>query len=64
MDPHEQEIWLELKPGKALRVRMAVIEEGLPSPGESENQRQPYLGEILMGARRMAASEISMTRPF
>lgn len=61
---NELEIWIELKPGKAVRVRMAVVEEGLPSPGESHHERQPYLGEILMAARRITQERISIDPPF
>ncbi len=61
---NELEIWIELKPGKAVRVRMAVVEEGFPSPGESNNERQPYLGEILMAARRITDERISTDPPF
>ncbi|MCU0751426.1 MAG: hypothetical protein MUC40_00070 [Akkermansiaceae bacterium] len=61
---NELEIWIELKPGKAVRMRMAVVEEGLPSPGESNNERQPYLGEILMAARRISQERISIDPPF
>lgn len=64
MDANELEIWIELKPGKAVRIRLSVFEEGLPSPGESDNQRQPYLGEILMTARRLNADGISLHKPF
>lgn len=64
MDPNELEIWIELKPGKAVRVRMAVFEEGLPSPGESDNQRQPYLAEILMTSRRLNVERILLHKPF
>jgi hypothetical protein len=60
----ELEIWIYLKPGKAVRVRMAVVEEGLPSPGESDHERQPYLGEILTAARRITEERISIERPF
>ncbi|MDP3850102.1 MAG: hypothetical protein Q8Q59_06350 [Luteolibacter sp.] len=61
---NELEIWVELKKGKAVRVRMTVIEEGLPTPNESHNERQPYLGEILMAARRLTAEKISIDPPF
>lgn len=61
---NELEIWIELKPGKAVRVCMTVVEEGLPSPGESNNERQPYLGEILMAARRITEERISIEPPF
>lgn len=62
--PNELEIWIELKPGKAVRVRMTVVEEGLPTPGESNHERQPFLGEILMTARRITQERISIDPPF
>jgi hypothetical protein len=61
---NELEIWIELKPGKAVRVRMAVVEEGLPSPGEANRERQPYLGEILETTRAIAALRVALTPPF
>ena len=61
---NELEIWIELKPGKAVRVRMAVVEEGLPSPGESNRERQPFLGEILAAARSISQERISIDPPF
>jgi hypothetical protein len=64
MNAKELEIWVELKPGKAVRVRMAVVEEGLPTPGESYHERQPYLGEILTAARRIQMETISIDPPF
>lgn len=64
MDTNELEIWTELKPGKAMRIRMSVVEEGLPSPNETDNVREPTVGEILMAARRLSAGEISLEKPF
>lgn len=61
---NELEIWVVLKPGKAMRVCMTVVEEGHPTPMESHNERQPYLGEILMAARRITEERISLDPPF
>jgi hypothetical protein len=61
---NELEIWVTLKPGKAVRVRMTVVEEGLPTPNESNTERQPTLGEILMTSRRITEEQISIEPPF
>lgn len=61
---NELEMWVTLKDGKAMRLRMTVVEEGLPTPGESHHERQPYLGEILTAARRISQERISIDPPF
>ena len=49
----ELEIWMQLKPGTAMRVRMTVVQEGFPSPGEQNRHRQPYLSEIISVGQRI-----------
>lgn len=64
MDPDELEIWTELKPGKAVRVRMSVFEEGLPSPGESDRTREPTVREFLAAVHQLSAGNVTLGKPF
>jgi len=64
MSQHEVEFWRELEPGKAMRVRVAVFEEGLPAPGEADIERAPTFSEtldLLLGTR---IEQISLKKPF
>lgn len=60
----ELEMWVALEPGRAVRVRMSVVTEGLPSPNEQDQVRAPFLDEILQAARRLAEERIVLVAPF
>jgi len=63
MNP-ELELWIELKPGTAVRVRMTVVEEGLPTPGEKNAERQPHLPEIIAAAYKLHHERLTILPPF
>lgn len=64
MPKHEAEFWIQLAPGKAVRVRATVFEEVLPSPGEADRMRMPDAMETLTILRGVTIEQISLEKPF
>lgn len=64
MEPQETELWVELASGKAVRVRLATVTEGLPSPGETDRVTEPTVREFLDACRLLFGGEVSLKKPF
>lgn len=63
--PADLELWISLGSGKAVRARLALVEEGMPSPGESDLVRQPFLGEVLEAVKQSRNHRnVSLIKPF
>jgi hypothetical protein len=63
-DNHEAELWIELAPGKAIRLRATVFEYGLPTPGEADVMRQPDFNETLTILRQIKIEQVHLKQPF
>ena len=60
----EVEFWRDMGVGKAMRVRMMIVEEGGPTPSEPDIQRQPDFNETLELLRGTRIEQISLKKPF
>jgi hypothetical protein len=61
---HEAEFFISLAPGKAMRVRATVFEEGFPTPGEADLMRQPDCMETLELLGQIPIEKITLAKPF
>ncbi len=62
--PHEAEFWITLAPGRAMRIRATVFEEGLPTPHETDDMREPNFTEAITLLDKVPLEKISLTKPF
>lgn len=60
----EVEFWRDMGPGKAMRVRIMIVEEGAPTPNEPDIERQPDFSETLELLRGSRIEQISLAKPF
>jgi len=60
----ELTVWVMLGANKAARVRIAVVTEGLPTPHEMSEQREPTVPEFDAVAALLATKQYRENPPF